>query len=88
MKSINARCAKTLAALGGLKIHVRAMSEQWRFPRTKKRRIRAKWEFREENRRQITNVGFRIGGDFYCTPDVFAEIQNGAEAPPSPQSIS
>jgi hypothetical protein len=42
--------AERLAAIPAApEIHVFDFREQWRFPRTKKRRIRRKWERRMEN---------------------------------------
>lgn len=52
-----------------------ALVEQWRFPVTKKRRIRSKWAKRPENLRPIRG-GFHdtINGVYYMHPDMKAEL--------------
>jgi hypothetical protein len=48
---------------------------QWRFPRSKKRRIRAKWENREENWRYEPRA-FRHGENtIICHPSIAARLR-------------
>lgn len=55
--------------------------EQFRFPRSKKKRIRNKWSKNKNNFRPITNRAFKYQGKIFCHP-IFAEkmrkIQDGA----------
>lgn len=56
------------------------LEEQYRFPRSKKRRIRNKWKKNKNNWRPITNRAFKYGGKILCHPIFAAElrkIQNG-----------
>lgn len=59
--------------------------EQFRFPRTKKRRIRRKWAKRPENWRPITNRVFQIrDGCILCHPSVIDRIPELMAAGPVP----
>ncbi len=52
-----------------------AMREQFRFPRSKKKRIRKKWRKRRENWRAMS-VAYRLpGGQLIMHPSVYAQLQ-------------
>ncbi len=48
--------------------------EQFRFPRTKKRRIRNKWAKRNENYRPARH-GYMMAGALYCHPKFTAALR-------------
>ena len=53
-----------------------ALEEQFRFPRTKKRRIRRKWEERQKNWRPILNKALLLpDGTFVCHPAAYESIR-------------
>ncbi len=52
------------------------LTEQFRFPRTKKRRIRKKWANRPENRRPIVDRAYQFpNGDLVCHPIFAAQLR-------------
>lgn len=52
------------------------LTEQFRFPRSKKKRIRAKWTKRPENHRpNITSGMLMPNGDLVCHPELAAMIR-------------
>lgn len=51
-----------------------ACVEQFRFPRSKKKRIRAKWSKRHENFRPA-HRGYVIEGKFICHPVMAAKLR-------------
>lgn len=69
-------------------IRVFDFREQWRFPRTKKRRIRKKWTKAIGNWRSIKGRCYEIKGSLgvrilVMGPDVFAEINREISSPES-----
>jgi hypothetical protein len=62
-----------------LEIRVFNFREQWRTPRTKKRRIRNKWKKAERNWRPILGRCYKVGGMLVMGPDVKAALD--AEIP-------
>ena len=49
---------------------------QFRFPRSKKARIRKKWSKRQENFKSVQrDQCFKIGNTIVCTPGFYAKIQ-------------
>jgi hypothetical protein len=50
---------------------------QFRFPRTKKRRIRNKWKHRRENWKE-TPTAYLIGGALYCHPSIAQKMREVA----------
>lgn len=58
----------------GLTFHVSSyIQEQFRFPRTKRRRIREKWATRQGNWRPSGN-SYRIGNDVYLHPATYRRL--------------
>ena len=53
---------------------------QFRFPRTKKKRIRAKWAKREGNVRYQPQA-FKLGGTLYVHPSQYAQLKRELETP-------
>ena len=53
--------------------------EQWRFPRSKKKRIRKKWRNQDRNWRPITGPCLHVKGTnkFYVTSDVYRQLLEG-----------
>ncbi len=63
--------------LGGMQIIESALCvarQQFRFPRTKKRRTRAKWAAREQNFRS-TPTAWSLGTTLYCHPAIAARLR-------------
>jgi hypothetical protein len=59
-----------------------AMVEQFRFPRSKRRRIRAKWEKRPRNFRPMRAAFFYEAGNvIYCHPQFAAALAEGRIMP-------
>jgi len=48
--------------------------KQFRFPRTKKRRVRAKWSKRERNFKYIPKA-FWVGNQIICHPSIYAQLR-------------
>lgn len=74
--------------MGGLTVKESVFAvnrRQLRFPKSKKRRIRRKWEKREKNW-QTTPAAFRLGGMLIVHPEIMARLkmdvpdQDGARA--------
>lgn len=64
------------ATMGGIRIlESPYLVIQWRFPRTKNRRIRRKWAKRKENLRPDTNIYEMPDGAIVCLPSVAAAIR-------------
>lgn len=63
--------------LGGVSVRTSThLREQFRFPRTKKRRIRRKWAKRSKNWRAITNRAFQMpDGSIVCHPVFAAKLR-------------
>ncbi len=49
--------------------------EQFRFPRSRKQRIRAKWAKRPENFRPDLKRGYMMGDTFICHPIFAAQLR-------------
>jgi hypothetical protein len=52
--------------------------EQFRFPRSKKKRIRAKWARRAENSRPMRHA-LQQGSTLYCHPTFAARLRRAVE---------
>jgi hypothetical protein len=48
--------------------------KQFRFPRSKRKRILKKWQKRAHNWREVASI-FRVGADFMCHPDNYEAIR-------------
>lgn len=51
-----------------------AERKQFRFPKSKKKRIRAKWSKREENYKYIPKI-YRVGNTIYCHPYYYEKLK-------------
>lgn len=59
----------------GFDFVVHNFREQFRFPRSKKVRIREKWANRDENYRPLLKKCVDVGGVLFIGPDVLEEIR-------------
>ena len=67
-----------LSPLGGFPVicePLMARSEQYRFPRSKKRRMRRKWAKQKRNYRDVPLSPCRVGNTIYMHPITFAELK-------------
>ena len=48
--------------------------KQWRFPRSKKRRIRKKWAKDEKNFKYEPKA-YKVGGTLYCHPSLATKLR-------------
>lgn len=56
---------------------------QWRYPRSKKKRIRAKWAKRERNVRYEPRI-YCSGNAYYCHPTLYNRLRS--EIPEAPRA--
>ncbi len=67
-----------LTSLGGFRVVESPLCQnrvQFRFPKSKKKRIRAKWEKREENVRYVPTAYRAADGVMYFHPTIAANLR-------------